>query len=64
MMTPVTYKRLSNHGWFESVGDIINRMRLGAESQMGAAFDHRLSLRLDQLVELGECLNEMREETR
>ncbi len=41
------------HG-FESIGDILRRMRRDAERQMTDTFDRALSLRLDQLLDQEE----------
>ena len=41
------------HG-FESIGDILRRMRREAERQMTGTFDRALSLRLDQLLDQEE----------
>lgn len=45
------------HG-FESVGDILRRMRREAESQMTTTFSRPLSLRIDHLLDLEQRLDE------
>ena len=45
------------HG-FESVGDILRRMRWEAESQMTTTFSRLLSLRIDHLLDLEQRLDE------
>ena len=45
------------HG-FESVGDILRRMRWEAESQMTTTFSRPLSLRIDHLLDLEQRLDE------
>lgn len=45
------------HG-FESVGDILRRMRLGAEAQMTETFSRSLSLQLDHILAFEQRLIE------
>ena len=45
------------HG-FESVGDILRRMRRDAEAQMTTTFSRPLSLRIDHLLDLEQRLDE------
>ena len=45
------------HG-FESVGDILRRMRREAEAQMTTTFSRPLSLRIDHLLDLEQRLDE------
>ncbi len=45
------------HG-FESVGDILRRMRRDAEAQMTTTFSRPLSLRIDHLLNLEQRLDE------
>ena len=48
------------HG-FESVGDILRRMRREVESQITTTFYRPLSLRIDHLLDLEQHLDEVAE---
>ena len=47
-------------GEFESIGEIMRRMRRQCESEMTHEFSHGLSLRLDLCVTLEQCVEEDR----
>jgi len=46
------------HNEFESIGDILRRMRLGAEAQMTEIFSRPLSLKLDHLLAFEQRVTE------